>query len=140
MFERYRKRRAIKQYIHKLGPILGRRFGRKPYYSPEEVRRGRCDTIAPTDYLCYAYAIYCSEPDFAQHHCQAGNQCNYYALRAEIADTHFSGDLSFDANTAMDIAAEFEVASGGWFSGDAGASGGSSDSGGSSCGGGCGGD
>ncbi len=101
MFTTLRKRWAIRSYMRKLGPVLRRRCGRRSSYTPDEVRRAARVSGVNTDYLCYAYCIYCSREDFDQYHRQTGEYCNYAAMRQEIGSMYFRGNTSFDATDAI---------------------------------------
>ena len=139
MFESFRKRRAIKSFIRKVGPALEQRHGRKPHYTPDEVRGAAAGAGVMNQWIPYAFAIYCLQDAFTQDPSLSG--ANYGDLRKEVADSHFHGDTSFDAGTAID-AADAGSSHGGDAGGDAGGgdAGGGFDSGGGGFDGGGGGD
>jgi hypothetical protein len=110
-----KKRWAIRSYVKRLGPVLRRRCGRKRYYTPEEVRRAARASGVNTDYLCYAYCIYCSREAFDQHHRQTGEPCNYDTMCQEIGSGHFLGNTAFDAADALD-SAHSQHSESSWFS------------------------
>ena len=136
MFTTLKKRLAIRSYVRKLGPALRRRYGRQHHYTPEQVRRTASLTSVNTDYLCYAYCIYCSREAFELHHRQTGEPCNYDAMRTEVGAGHFRGDTSFDANDAIDATTNHHSGNSWWGTDGSSDSGSWSDSSGGGSGGG----
>lgn len=66
LFDRYRKRRAIKAFAKRLGPALSERFGHTPFYTADQIgdvvtsgklRRHR-------EYMIYAYCLFMSQSEF----------------------------------------------------------------------------
>jgi hypothetical protein len=49
------------------------------------------------DYMCWAFLLYCSQPDFSHIHSAAGEVCDYLAMREVVAGTFFGGNAAFDA-------------------------------------------
>jgi uncharacterized membrane protein YgcG len=130
MLTALKKRLAIRSYVRKLGPALQRRYGRKRYYTPEEVRRAARDTGVNTDYLFYGYSLYCSRGAFDEHHRETGEHCDYDAMRAEVGAAHFEDSTSFDATHVIDTGASSHHSGSGWGDSGGGESGGSDSGGG----------
>lgn len=89
MFKAIKKRLAIRSYRNKLGPCLQRRYRRHANYTPLQVRNCARSTGVSLDYLCFAYAMYCTRDDFNAHHAATGETCDgqacdYDAMRGEI--------------------------------------------------------
>jgi hypothetical protein len=89
MLKTIKKRLAIRSYRNKLGPWLQRRYGGRANYTPLQVRNCALSTGVNLDYLCFAYAMYCTRDDFNAHHAATGETCdghvcNYDAMQAEI--------------------------------------------------------
>jgi hypothetical protein len=91
------KRQAVKAYIRDLGPALQKKYGRKPHYTPEQVRETALVGALSIDYMCWAYLLYCSQPVFHSIHSAAGEVCDYSAMREVVAGTFFGGNMGFDA-------------------------------------------
>ena len=107
MIRRIKRYFAIRSYVRRLGPELVRRFGKKRYYTPEQVpaavRRGG---FSEAD-ICYAYSMFCSREAFNEHHAQVGETCNFDAMRAEVAESHFGGNTEFEPASVIHHAESF---------------------------------
>jgi hypothetical protein len=101
---RLKKRRAIKAYVKKLPELLVKDYGRLAHYKPMQVRRTIERAGLDAMYACYAIAMFSAREDFAQFHSDAGENCDYDAMRGEVAQEHFSGDSGF---TVVDVANVF---------------------------------
>jgi hypothetical protein len=135
MFGFFKKRRAIKSFVRDMGPALRQEFGKKPHYSAEEVRKVGNRVGSNSDYMPYAFCMFCTPMVFdSLYH---GSSHNYDAMREEVGSTFFGGDTSFNADTVIEAGESFPDSGssggdsgGGW---DSGGGGGGGDSG---CGGG----
>jgi hypothetical protein len=83
-----RKLLALRAYRRKLGPLLRERYGRARFYSVAQVRTTVGLGGFSTEYICYAYAGYCEPADFAQHHAEIGQTCDWASMREELAGHH----------------------------------------------------
>jgi len=59
----------------------------------------------PMDDLCYALSVYCNQEDFDAYHAASGEECNYWQMRAEVAEHHFHGNVAFTPNDVSEVAA-----------------------------------
>lgn len=91
------KKKAVKEYLHTLGPRLRAKHGARKNYTPQQVHSTVADSGLSVDYVCFAYMLYCSPADFAALHAAAGEACDAVAMRQSVADTFFSGNIDFDA-------------------------------------------
>jgi hypothetical protein len=91
------KKQAVKTYIRDLGPELQKKYGKKPNYTPEQVRETALVSALSVDYMCWAYLLYCSPTAFNSIHSAAGEACDYSAMREVVAGTFFGGNPAFDA-------------------------------------------
>jgi hypothetical protein len=89
------KRAAVKTYVNTLGPKLRAQYGKKDHYTPEQVNHTVIVTGLNIDYMCWAYVMYCSPPDFERIHAAAGEVCDYSAMRGVVGDTFFGGNADF---------------------------------------------
>lgn len=96
------KREAVKGYIGKVGPELHRRYGKRDYYEPNQVR----DTVAYLglnfDWMCWAYLLYCSPPVFHDLHVAAGEVCDRDGMWTTVAGTFFNGNTDFSPMVVSD--------------------------------------
>jgi uncharacterized protein DUF6559 len=87
-----RKRLALRGYRRKLGPSLVKRYGRERYYTVNQVRVTVEKLGLNTDYICYAFADFCSREDFDAHHASTGEACDWAAMREELTSSWGIGD------------------------------------------------
>jgi hypothetical protein len=91
-----RKRLTLRSYRRKLGPALVKRYGRERFYSVNQIRTTVDKLGLNTDYICYAYAEYCTRDDFDAHHVSTGEACDWTEMREEwssswgVGDHHYS--------------------------------------------------
>jgi hypothetical protein len=55
-----------------------------------------------TEWMCYALCMYCGRKDFDAYHREAGESCDYDAMRGEVAARFLEGAQSFDAADVID--------------------------------------
>lgn len=84
LFDRYRKRRAIRAFSKRLGPALSARFGRTPYYTADQIDDvvGSGKLRRHREYLAYAYCLFMSQKAFEA----LDAPDNFDALRSEAYD------------------------------------------------------
>ena len=97
----YRKRRTIKSYLTRLGPLLAKRYGKSALYTPKQVEDTARAAGLPTDDLCYALSVYCNQEAFNLYHVDLGEYCDYWQMRAEVAEHHFHGNVAFTRRTCL---------------------------------------
>jgi hypothetical protein len=125
-----RKRRAIRGYVRKLPRMLRADYGFSHNYTPHQVRATIDRNGLNQYYSCYAISMFSDRTDFAQYHESTGETCDYDMMRAEVATSHFHGDVSFTVSDIMHaIPDPVHDAGGGWHGGADG-HGGQGDSGG----------
>lgn len=125
LIKNFKKNRAIKSYIKKLPSLLAKDYGASKTYTPMQVRKTIERSGLSVDYSCYAIAMFSNRELFDEYHQETGENCDYDAMRTDIANQHFHGDAEFSSS---DISA-LSYDSGGLDS--AGFDGGGSDVGGS---------
>lgn len=96
------KREAIQAYLAKLGPALRDKYGRRADYTPAQVRDTALERALRIDYLCWAYVLHCSAPDFEAIHAAAGEVCDYVAMRSVVGLAFFNGDAGFSTPAVVD--------------------------------------
>src|SRR5215211_1757865 len=97
------KKKAVGEYITKLGPELRKRYGPRKHYTPSQVRQTAADGAMQFDYLCFAYCLYCSPSDFALVHAAAGEACDYAAMHSAIGATFFHGATEFEGGGLAEL-------------------------------------
>ena len=101
----YRKRRTIKSYLTRIGPLLAQRYGKSELYTPKQVKEAAKEAGLPTDDLCYALSVFCGQEAFDAYHVGLGEECSYWQTRAEVAEHLFHGNVSFTSHDVIDVAA-----------------------------------
>lgn len=99
------KRKAVQAYVGKLGPALREKYGRRAEYLPSQVRDTALEQALRIDYLCWAYVLYCSLPDFNSIHSAAGEVCDYSAMRSAVGSAFFGGEEGFSTLAIVDVIA-----------------------------------
>jgi hypothetical protein len=132
-FSSIMRRRSIRLYARKLGPLLRKRYGYSRQYTGGQIRQTVASAGMPLAHICFAYAMFMSQKAFDTLHSELRETCDYQAMRQEVAELHFSGDSTFSVPDLMAHASSFGTGEGGSHSG-------AGDSGGGDGGGGGGGD
>lgn len=92
---------AIRSYVRRLSQDLVRRFGKRAFYSIEQVtkavERGKYSAV----FVAYAHATFCSQTDFDAHYGPLRVACSYEGLRRVIGRRYLSSRIDFDAATII---------------------------------------
>lgn len=106
-----------KAYIADIGQILVEDYGKKKYYSPEEVEKSHRKSrwYDSVDFSCWSMSVFSSHEDFDKHHQQTGEICNYTEMKTEMlsgistdsTDFFSLEHINFDASW-LDLSAVFE--------------------------------
>ena len=90
-----------KEYVTDIGRILVEDYGKKKYYSPEEVNKAnrKSKWYDNLDFGCWAMSIFSSHSDFDKYHQELGESCDYAAMKTEMV----SGLTSTDSSTLFDF-------------------------------------
>lgn len=107
MFGSFFLKRKIRKYARQLPLELKMMFDRQTYYSKSQVdaamarkKLGNDGAVVVTD-SSYAYAMFCSEPVFDEIHAEAGETCDYTAMRSEVSYAVFGGPMDFSVSTLV---------------------------------------
>lgn len=74
-----------KAYITDIGKTLVKRYGKKKFYKPKEVKRASKESPwADYDYACWGMSIFTSREDFKSYHDSAGETCDYTEMRTTM--------------------------------------------------------
>ncbi len=73
-----------RQQTRAVGSDLLKNYGRKQYYSVEEVKSAnRRQNIGP-DFACWSHATFNSHKDFDAYHQSIGESCDYISMKCEM--------------------------------------------------------
>lgn len=67
-----------------VGDDLVRNYGKKPYYTVDEVKAANRRQKIDVDFCCWSHALFNSHADFDSHHRAIGEQCDYAGMKAEM--------------------------------------------------------
>ncbi len=89
-----------RQQVHLVGNDLVNHYGKKPYYTVQEVKNAnRRQGISP-DFGCWSHAVFNSHADFDAYHRSIGESCDYAAMKSEmlssVSNTTESSWFDFD--------------------------------------------
>jgi len=91
-----RRRRAIRRYA-RLGPLLAKRYGRSETYTQGQIRATAESVGLPAATLTVGYAMFMAKAEACAQAAETGVVLDYDAVRKEVADLCFSGDVDFSA-------------------------------------------
>lgn len=89
--------------VKRVGEDLVRNYGKKPYYTVQEVKDANRRSDISLDYSCWSFAFFNTRSDFDAYHQSIGEQCDYTAMKigmlssvSNASDTSmFDMDLSW---------------------------------------------
>lgn len=90
---------AIRSYAQRLSQDLVRRFGKRPFYTLDQVTQAIQRGKFSTAFSAYAHAAFCRQEDFDEYYGPLNVSCTYLGLRRTIARRYLSGVTDFDAET-----------------------------------------
>ena len=67
-----------------VGSDLVRNYGRKNYYSVEEVKSANTRQNIGADFGCWSHATFNSHKDFDEYHQSIGESCDFLAMKGEM--------------------------------------------------------
>lgn len=101
MIQSIKKYLAIRGYVRRLGNDLVRRFGRRTYYSVDQVSQAVQRGKYPAEQVIYAHAAYCRLEDFENFYQASGRADRWGKLRQIISRRYLGGQFDFDAGTIL---------------------------------------
>jgi hypothetical protein len=82
-----------------VGNDLLKNYGRKQYYSVQEVKQSNLRQKIGVDFACWSHAMFNSHTDFDNYHALIGEACDYVAMKSEMLSS---------VSTSSDAAAWFD--------------------------------
>lgn len=73
-----------RKQIQSVGNDLLQHYGRKKYYTVQEVRRANEQQGISPDFACWSHAAFNSHADFDAFHESLGETCDYTAMKADM--------------------------------------------------------
>jgi hypothetical protein len=79
-----------------VGEDLVRHYGRKKYYTVQEVKDANRRSGVNVDFCCWSHAMFNSHADFDDYHRSIGEACDYSSMKSEmLSSVSDSGDASW---------------------------------------------
>ncbi len=75
-----------KEFVSEMGRLLVKDYGKKKFYSPEEVKSAykKSSWHDKVDFACWAMAIFSSHEDFDAYHTMEAETCDYTEMRTDL--------------------------------------------------------
>jgi hypothetical protein len=74
-------RRKLLQVV---GNDLVKNYGKKPYYTVQEVKDANRRQKVDVDVVCWLHAVFNTHSDFDRYHESIGESCDYVAMKGEM--------------------------------------------------------
>lgn len=82
--------------VRVVGNDLLKNYGKKPYYSVQEVKNANRRQGIRDDVVCWSHAAFNSHSDFDRYHQSLGESCDYVAMKGEmLSAVSHGGDTSW---------------------------------------------
>jgi hypothetical protein len=101
----------------RVGHRLVRDYGKRRFYTPQQVRSAVHAESFPMDWACWGYALFCTPEDFAAVHRTLGEACDFAAMKADMTSAVTDGasgswfdlDLSWLDWPDIDLSSVFDL-------------------------------
>jgi hypothetical protein len=92
--------------IRVVGNDLVKNYGKKKFYTVQEVKNANRRQGIDYDVGCWSHAFFNSHGDFDEYHARIGESCDYTAMKREMLDsvtTTADSSSFFDLNFDLDL-------------------------------------
>jgi hypothetical protein len=79
----------------RVGDDLLRNYGKKPYYSVEQVKAANRRNSVSIDVECWSHAMFNTHEDFDAMHAAMGEVCDYAAMKLQMLQAVGAGEKSW---------------------------------------------
>jgi len=76
-----------RQQVRLVGNDLVKHYGKKPFYTVQEVQNANKRQGIPYDVACWSHAFFNTHADFDAHHHSIGESCDYIGMKKEMAES-----------------------------------------------------
>lgn len=80
-----------RQQVSRVGNDLLRHYGKKPYYSVEQVRNANRRQGIKADVGCWSHATFNTHEDFDSYHQFIGESCDYLSMKGDMLSSVSTG-------------------------------------------------
>ena len=84
-----------REQVRLVGNDLVKNYGKKKFYSVQEVKAANRRQDVSLDVACWSHAMFNSHGDFDAYHRSVGENCDYIAMKGEMVSS-----VSHDADTS----------------------------------------
>ncbi len=67
-----------------VGSDLLQNYGKKQYYTIEEVKAANQRNKVDVDFVCWSFAAFNSHKDFDEYHRSVGESCDYVSMKSDM--------------------------------------------------------
>lgn len=75
-----------REQVRRVGNDLVRHYGKKRFYTVDEVKNAHRRQSIGLDFACWSHAAFNSHGDFDAYHRSVGENCDYAAMKREMLD------------------------------------------------------
>lgn len=87
---------AKRAQVKLVGNDLLRHYGKKRYYTVQEIKDSNRRQNVSLDYSCWSYAAFSSHDDFDTYHRSIGETCDYASMKSDmLSSVSDSSDTSW---------------------------------------------
>lgn len=73
-----------RRQVRLVGNDLIKNYGKKRYYSVDEVKRANQRQKIDIDFVCWSHASFNSHKDFDDYHQSIGESCDYVSMKSDM--------------------------------------------------------
>lgn len=73
-----------RRQVRLVGNDLLKHYGKKRYYSVEEVKKANQRQKIDIDFVCWSHASFNSHQDFDDYHRSIGESCDYVSMKSDM--------------------------------------------------------
>jgi hypothetical protein len=95
-----------RKQVRLVGSDLVKNYGRKPFYTVQEVKNANRRQGINYDVACWSHAFFNSHTDFDEYHKRIGEGCDYIAMKKEMAE---SVSFTPDAGSWFEMDFDFDL-------------------------------
>jgi|TARA_B100000767_G_C19323556_1_gene352615 hypothetical protein len=106
MFESFQDNESIEKIVSCLPSVLVKKFDKKDFYTPEEVSTVFIDVLATDNNIEYAYAMFCTQPDFNELANTQHFGLSYKALRLKVSKKCFDNWPRFNFDSLLNYSGQ----------------------------------
>ena len=96
-----------KKQIQLVGKDLLKHYGKKKFYTVQQVKNANRRQLIELDVACWSHAFFNSHGDFDAYHAKIGESCDFVGMKRELLDAVTTGPS--DASSLFDLDVDFDL-------------------------------